>query len=187
MIRCLPVLFFACLAVPAKAEDFDRPPINYSSSKPENIITQLQKRVDSGEVKLLFTDDHGYLPSVLKELKVPVSSQMLVFSKTSLQRDRISPRTPRALYFNDDVYIGFCRLGEVMEVSVADPTLGTIFYSLQQEPASKPKFQVRGIRGYRPTWCARSIPIAKASRSFRAGRFASITRVRSRIVGAVGM
>ena len=65
---------------------------------------------------------------------------MLVFSKTSLQRDRISPRTPRAVYFNDDLYVGFCRLGEVLEVAVADPQLGTVFYTLDQEPAAKPKF-----------------------------------------------
>lgn len=136
------LLVAACVVVAGsvRAEDFDRAPINYSTTKPINIISKLQKRIDSDEVKLSFTDDHGYLPSVLKELKVPVSSQMLVFSKTSLQRDRISPRTPRALYFNDDVYIGFCRLGEVMEVSVADPQLGTVFYTLQQEPAAKPKF-----------------------------------------------
>jgi hypothetical protein len=137
-IRLLPLLVFA---VPALADDFDRPPINYSTSKPANVVTKLQKRIDAGEVKLSFTDDHGYLPAVLKELNVPVSSQMLVFSKTSLQRDRISPRTPRALYFNDEAYIGFCRLGEVMEVSVADPELGTVFYTLQQEPAAKPRFQ----------------------------------------------
>jgi hypothetical protein len=137
-IRLLPLLAFA---VPALADDFDRPPISYSTSRPDNIITKLQKRIDAGDVKLAFTDNHGYLPAVLKELKVPVSSQMLVFSKTSLQRDRISPRTPRALYFNDEVYVGFCRLGEVMEVSVADPELGTVFYTLEQEPAGKPRFQ----------------------------------------------
>jgi hypothetical protein len=74
-------------------------------------------------------------------LKVLDSSQMLVFSKTSMQRDRIAPRTPRALYFNDDVYVGFCRLGEVMEVAVADPSLGNVFYTLTQEPAGKPRFQ----------------------------------------------
>src|SRR5687767_8560556 len=112
----LPVAFG--LVVAARADDFDRPPINYSSSNPQNIVTRLQERLDSGQVKLPFGDDHGYLPAVLKELNVPISSQTLVFSKTSLQRDRISPRTPRALYFNDDVYVGFCRLGEVMEVSV---------------------------------------------------------------------
>ena len=139
--RILP-LVLACLAGAgiARGEDFDQPPINYSTATPENPITRLQKRIDSGEVKLSFTDDHGYLPAVLKELKVPVTSQMLVFSKTSLQRDRICPRTPRAVYFNDDAYIGFCRLGEVMEVSVPDPKLGTVFYTLTQEPTARPRF-----------------------------------------------
>jgi hypothetical protein len=129
------------LAAPAVADDFDRPPINYSAARPDNVITRLQKQIDAGQVKLPFADEFGYLPAFLKELKVPVSSQMLVFTKTSLQRDRISPRTPRAIYFNDDLYVGFCRLGEVMEVSVADPQLGTVFYTLPQEPADRPKFQ----------------------------------------------
>lgn len=137
--RLLVASLFVVLSA-ARADDFDRPPINYSSAAPDNAVTRLQKRIDAGEVKLPFTDDHGYLPAVLKEFKVPTSSQMLVFSKTSLQRDRIAPRTPRALYFNDDVYVGFCRLGEVMEVAAADPQLGTVFYTLTQEPAQKPKF-----------------------------------------------
>jgi hypothetical protein len=65
---------------------------------------------------------------------------MLVFSKTSLQRHRIGPKTPRALYFNDDVYVGFCWRGDVLEVSAADPKLGTVFYTLEQEPAARPRF-----------------------------------------------
>jgi hypothetical protein len=129
------------LAGAAPAHDFDRPPINYSTANTDNFVTRLQQRIDSGEVKLPFADEFGYLPAVLKELKVPTSSQMLVFSKTSLQRDRICPRTPRAVYFNDDLYVGFCRLGEVMEVAVADPQLGNVFYTLTQEPAAKPKFR----------------------------------------------
>src|SRR5262245_2058059 len=128
------LIALGCTA-PVRADDFDRPPINYSTARPDNLVTRLQKQVDAGQVKLPFTDEFGYLPAVLKEFKIPTSSQMLVFTKTSLQRDRISPRTPRALYFNDDVYVGFCRLGEVMEVSVADPELGTVFYTLPQEPA----------------------------------------------------
>src|SRR5262245_50402729 len=130
--RRLPFAVMVIALVPemSRGEDFDDPPINYSSAKPENVVTQLQQRIDRGDAKLKFTDEHGYLKSVLEELKVPMSSQMLVFSKTSLQRDRIAPRTPRGVYFNDDVYIGFCRLGEVMEVSVADPELGTVFYTL---------------------------------------------------------
>jgi hypothetical protein len=139
--RNLILLAIVACAPQAHAEDFDGPPINYSTGTPDNAVTRLQKRMDAGDVKLTFTDEHGYLPAVLKELKVPVSSQTLVFSKTSMQRDRISPRTPRAVYFNDEVYLGFCRLGEVMEVAVPDAKLGTVFYTLTQEPVARPRFQ----------------------------------------------
>lgn len=63
------------------------------------------------------------------ELKVSPKSQMLVYSKTSLQRNCISPRTPRALYFNDDVYVGYCQGGDVLELSVVDPDLGTVLHA----------------------------------------------------------
>ena len=137
--RIAPIVLL--LAVVARADDFDRPPINYATATPKNVVTRLQQRMDAGEVKAPFVDEFGYLPAVLKDLNIPQSSQMLVFSKTSMQRDRIAPRTPRALYFNDDVYVGFCRLGRVMEVSVADPELGAVYYTLRQEPAAKPRFQ----------------------------------------------
>jgi hypothetical protein len=124
----------------ARGDDFDRPPINYSSAAPTDAVARLQKRLAAGEVKLKFEDEHGYLPAVLKALDVPVSSQTLVFSKTSMQRDRISPRTPRALYFNDEVYVGFCRLGSVLEIAATDPQLGPVYYTLDQEPAAEPAF-----------------------------------------------
>jgi hypothetical protein len=69
---------------------------------------------------------------------------MLVFSKTSLQRNRIAPRTPRALYFGDDVYVGYCQRGKVLEVTAVDPQLGAVFYSLDQEPDAKPVFRRQG-------------------------------------------
>ena len=58
---------------------------------------------------------------------------MLVFTKTSLQRHRIGPATPRALYFNDDVYVGFCQKGDVIEVAAPDARLGTVFYTVGQK------------------------------------------------------
>ncbi len=73
----------------------------------DNQITRLQARIDSGAVKLEFTPERGYLESLLRALGIPVSSQILVFSKTSLQRDIISPRTPRAIYFNDKTYVAW--------------------------------------------------------------------------------
>jgi hypothetical protein len=127
-------------ARPAAASDLDRPPINYAKAPAANVVTRLQERVAAGKARLTFDDDHGYLKSVLRELNVPESSQVLVFSKTSLQRERIGPKTPRAIYFNDDVYVGFCFRGEVMELSAADAGLGTVFYTLDQEPADRPRF-----------------------------------------------
>src|SRR4051794_19569089 len=125
-------------AVRAGSSELDREPIHYATAEVDNAVTRLQKKLAAGEAKLAFTDDHGYLKSVLAALNVPESSQVLVFSKTSLQRDRIGPKTPRAVYFNDDVYVGFCLRGEVMELSAADPAIGTAFYTLDQQPAGRP-------------------------------------------------
>lgn len=122
-------------------DEFDEPPISYSSSTPDNCISELQSKIDNGDVVLKHHERFGYLPEVLKQLGVPVESQMFVFSKTSLQLRRISPTTPRAVYFNDDVYIGFCQDGDVLEVSASDPKLGTVFYSMRQEQQDRPLFR----------------------------------------------
>jgi len=122
-------------------DEFETEPINYTKSAPQDRVTQLQGQIDRGQVTLKRSGLPGYLVSVLQQLQIPVSSQVLVFSKTSFQRDYISPRTPRALYFNDDTYVGWVQGGEVLEFSTADPQLGAVFYVLRQEPAAKPKFE----------------------------------------------
>ncbi|HSG71069.1 MAG TPA: hypothetical protein VLA12_11675 [Planctomycetaceae bacterium] len=122
------------------ADEFEREPINYSSATPHNPISELQSELKEQKTRLKFDEDRGYLTSVLNALDISPSSQTLVFSKTSLQRSRIAPHTPRAIYFNDDVYIGYCHLGEVLEISVADADLGTVFYTLDQEKSASPQF-----------------------------------------------
>ncbi len=121
----------------------EQPPINYLKTSVNDPISQLQKKLDAGEVKLHFDRKHGYLESVLKQLDVPQSSQVLVYSKTSFQVRNISPRTPRAVYFNDDVYIGWVQGGKVVEVSSVDPRLGANFYSLDQHKTEAPAFKRR--------------------------------------------
>ena len=93
--------------------------------------------------KLEWQDGQGYLLSVLKELKVPVESQVLVFSKTSFQASRIGPVIPRAIYFNDTVTVGYVRGGDVLELAASDPNQGTIFYTLDQDPQAPSKFERR--------------------------------------------
>lgn len=122
--------------------NFEEAPINYNQATPANAISRFQKKLDAGEAKLTFDrkEGRGYLPAVLDALKIPVSSQVLVFSKTSLQVKRIDPLSPRALYYNDDLYLGFVQGGSVLEVSASDPELGTVFYTLSQFEASRPQF-----------------------------------------------
>jgi hypothetical protein len=119
----------------------DRPPLSYSTAAPDNPVAALIDKARSGKAILKHDDDHGYLASLLERLGIPTSSQVLVFSKSSLQRSRIGPKTPRAIYFNDEVAVGFCRHGEVLEIAAADPALGTAFYTLDQGGAGGPAFQ----------------------------------------------
>ncbi|MBS0264971.1 MAG: hypothetical protein JSS02_23765 [Planctomycetes bacterium] len=123
----------------ALGDEFEREPIEYSKRAPNNRATALNVRLLSGEVVLKYEPHFGYLRSFLEAMDVPQSSQTLVFSKTSLQRHKISPSAPRSLYFNDDTYIGFCQDGEVLEVSTTDNELGTVFYTLPQEPDGVPQ------------------------------------------------
>lgn len=112
--------------------EFEAAPINYETAEVNTRITRLQKQLDAGEVQLTVDSKRGYLDSVLKLLDVPASSQVMVFSKTSLQLRRIMPSRPRAVYFSDDMYIGYCQQGDVLEVAAQDAKQGTIFYTLSQ-------------------------------------------------------
>lgn len=137
------VVWLAVAGVAQAQIEFEAAPINYESAEVNNRVTRLQKQLDAGEVKLAPDPNHGYLDSVLKLLNVPTSSQVMVFSKTSLQLRRIMPSRPRAVYFSDDMYIGYCQQGDVLEVAAQDPQQGTIFYTLSQpdvEADAKPTF-----------------------------------------------
>ena len=138
---CVSVIAVPVLAVAALAQyqsAAEHPAIAYSKSTPTDAVARLQRSIDTGETRLAFDEQHGYLPAVLKALNVPVSSQGLVFSRTSLQVDRIAPWSPRAIYFNDQVYVGWVQGGPIMEIASVDPKLGTVFYTVTQEPGDKP-------------------------------------------------
>lgn len=119
---------------------FSDEPINYLSDRLHDPVAKLQERIDRGEARLEFEPRHGYLKSVLKLLEIPISSQTLVFSKSSFQYRKISPQTPRALYYNDNVYVGWVKDGHSVEISSFDPDQGAIFYLLEQHPSDQPAF-----------------------------------------------
>jgi len=114
---------------------FQKELTNYYDAVPTDPVACLQKRLDSGSAKLAFDSRYGYLQSLLKELRVPVESQVLVFSKTSLQRAHISAKTPRAIFFNDEVYVAWIEGAPMVEVVASDPKLGAVFYTLPQATA----------------------------------------------------
>lgn len=120
---------------------FAGPPINYRSAELNDPIARLEKRLESGEVSLHYDPRHGYLQAVLDALRIPVSSQTLVFSKTSFQFPDISPTAPRALYFNDDVYVGQVHAGKFLEFVSFDAKQAAIFYVLDEQESSEPRFE----------------------------------------------
>lgn len=120
---------------------FSEPPINYRSGNLNDPVAKLQVRLNDGTAKLTYEPRFGYLRSVLKQLDVPVTSQTLVFSKTSFQYKKISPDHPRALYFNDEVYVGRVHEGKAIEIVSFDPLQGAIFYLLDERKSDHPVFQ----------------------------------------------
>lgn len=122
-------------------DEIERDPINYTAATPRNAVARLREDLATGAKKLEYGQEHGYLRSLLRALDIPESSQVLVFSKTSMQRDRIAPKTPRAIYFNDEVMVGFCLRGGVIEVSAVDDAIGTAFYTLDQEREEGPALE----------------------------------------------
>jgi hypothetical protein len=121
----------------------DDPAIQYAGPV-RDPVAQLEKQLESGKTKLDYAPNGwGYLPAVLKQLNINIDSQALVFSRTSIQTSHISPRTPRAIYFNDDTAVGFVQGGDVLELSAIDPKQGAVFYSLDTEKADRPEFARR--------------------------------------------
>jgi hypothetical protein len=111
----------------------EHPAIAYRTEALRNPVAALQEGLEQGTIDLQFDPRPGvgYLPAALEALRVPVESQLLVYSKTSLQQRAISPDRPRALYFNDELAVGAVH-GGFLEIAVQDPQQGAVFYSLEQ-------------------------------------------------------
>ena len=148
IVRGLAGLCLLFLLAPARGamraqsdSNFDHGVIAYSTSEPTDPVARLQRRMDSGEVTLEYEPRLGYLRSILRALNVPTSSQSLVFSKTSFQFTQIATGRPRALYFNDDVYVGYVQGSRTLEFAASDPKLGAVFYTLEEDENVQPRFQ----------------------------------------------
>ena len=106
---------------------FEKPPHNYWQHAPQDRFTKIKAALETGKVPLDSSSEKAFVVSLLNALEISPATQTLVYSTTSLQLSRISPRNPRALYFNEDVYVGWVPRGQI-EIASIDPALGGIFY-----------------------------------------------------------
>ena len=163
----------------ADYRDFDQPPHDYWKHAPKDRFSRWMTNLHAGRVELDYSGEKAFIASVLKSLDLPASSQMLVFSTTSLQLSLISPRSPRAIFFNEDIYLGYVVGGKIEVVSV-DPELGGIFYIFDIPRNGQPPHPERATRcmncharedtGYVPGLVVKSVvpgPRGGSLKSFR--------------------
>jgi hypothetical protein len=130
--------------LPLTVTDLVREPaIDYFRKPPADPVALLRQRIDSGSATLAYEPEQGYLRSMMRALHLEVDSQVLVYSKTSVQAARINPQNPRAIYFGDAVTLGYIRGADYLEFAAQDPQQGTIFYTLDQKPSDRPSIQRR--------------------------------------------
>jgi len=112
---------------------FLHPAIAYATQPASDVVADLNRRIDAGEVRLTYEEPTGYLRPVLDALRVPVESQMLAISKTGIQALYTEPKNPRSIFFNDDVSVGYINGAPLLELAVQDPRQGVIFYTVEQK------------------------------------------------------
>ena len=121
-------------------QSINHPAIKYLTADTDTVVDRLNKKLQDGSAKLVFDEKTGYLKSVLDLLNVPVESQVMVYTQTSLQAQHIKMDNPRAIYFNDAVAIAYIRGAPFVEIVAQDPKMGSVFYLVHQVPAALANF-----------------------------------------------
>ena len=111
----------------------EHPAIQYAERPAHDRVARLSESLAAGQTSLSFQKDSGYLRSVLDALRVPVESQLLVFSKTGIQSAVTGPDNPRALFYNQSVVVGYIPGARVLEIASQDPEQGVVFYTVEQD------------------------------------------------------
>jgi hypothetical protein len=121
----------------------DDPAINYATAPLNNVVEDVNRQLQSGAIRLAFEGRAGYLRSAIEALEIPVDSQLLVFSRASLQGKQINEQNPRAIFFTDRVALGWVRGGDLLEVAAHDERSGVVFYTLDQraDAPDPPRFK----------------------------------------------
>lgn len=121
-------------------QSMNHPAIKYSTSDSNTIVDELNRKLADGSATLVFDEKTGYLKSVLDLLKIPVETQVLVYTQTSQQSSHITMTNPRAIYFNDEASVGYIRGAGLLEIVAQDAMLGSIFYVVHQDASAARRF-----------------------------------------------
>jgi hypothetical protein len=125
LLRIISLIGTACAA--EWEPDLDSEPHRYFQRTAVDRFSRRIPELAEGRLPLDRSSERAFLKSLLRALDIPESSQLLVFSNTSLQLSLINPNNPRALYFSDDLYLGYVPGGKI-EVATIDAELGAVFY-----------------------------------------------------------
>jgi len=108
-----------------------------AAEAPVDPVAALAAELESGGTPLAFAPSaKGYTPDLLRRLKIDDDTQVLVFSKTSLQQNFIGPGTPRAIYFNDTVSLGYIPGAPLIEMWAVGRDGAMRFYTLKNTQAA---------------------------------------------------
>lgn len=124
---------------------FGARPIDYWTRTDTDPVERLKQRLESGATTLPYDDRFGYLPALLRELKIAPESQVLKWTSGSPHRS-ISRDTPRAIYYRDDVAVAWFPGTTHIEIAVQDPRHGTHFHTVTSSAAAP-------LRWERPQSC----------------------------------
>jgi hypothetical protein len=116
--------------------DSEYPGIDYARGHPGDRLGELAAELERGRRSLKYDPARGYLGAALAALDIDPSSQVLVFSRTSVQGRHIDSTTPRAIYFNDDDYVAWVPGAPTFELASFDPGLGPVFYKMTEDPSA---------------------------------------------------
>lgn len=116
----------------------EHPAIDYASRPSTDPIARLNTALGDGTATLAFEPATGYLRALLAALDISPASQLLVLSRTGVQRAYTRPSNPRALYFNEQVAVGYIPGAPYLELIAHDPLLGAVFYTIDQRATARP-------------------------------------------------
>ena len=129
------------IAEPLFATSGEYARIGYQNEARDNPVAHMQDALQSGKLQLNYGKVRGYFDALLDALDIDPDSQMLVFSPTSLQKNLISRETPRALFYNDNTYLGLVQNSAIVEAVTIDDKLGIVFYTFDNTKGTTKYFQ----------------------------------------------